>query len=232
MIPIAWIFLLGAAAAPGSSPASAAAQQRRAPAPAQAAPRPAAQIFTGKVTAVPRGDTLRVLRNDRPVVVRLWGVTTPGPGQPFGPQARQFTATSVLGQNVRVEVRRSTGGGGTLLADVFVPTSASAAAGAASAAPGGAGPAIGPATSGNLDPTGTQRDLPRGLPGSQIETPAPSPAATEQNLAQALLLAGLARWDRAAARTETGLADREAEARKDGRGIWSGRSRPDAQRRR
>jgi endonuclease YncB( thermonuclease family) len=203
------------------SPAIAAAQRR---APSQgasaAAARPATQIFTGRVVAVPAGDTLRVLRGERAVTVRLRGVAAPAPRQRFGAQARQFMITSVLNKSVRVEVKR-TERGGALVADVWAPTTAAAVAGPGDAA--AADNPVVPARSGNLDPTGTQRDLPRGLPGSQIETPPPSPAATEQNLAQALLWAGLARL--AGGRADSGdraLADAQAEARKTGQGLWAG----------
>jgi endonuclease YncB( thermonuclease family) len=50
------------------------------------------------------GDTLTVLHDGRPEVVRLHGVDAPEKGQPFGTRARAYTGTLVFGQTVTVRV--------------------------------------------------------------------------------------------------------------------------------
>jgi endonuclease YncB( thermonuclease family) len=62
----------------------------------------AAGRFTGKVIGVADGDTIEVLRDHRPVRLRLNGVDAPEDGQAFGTRARQFVASLVFGQTVTV----------------------------------------------------------------------------------------------------------------------------------
>jgi micrococcal nuclease len=63
-----------------------------------------AEQFTGKVVGISTGDTLSVLRNDRVVRVRLYGVACPERRQAFGTQARQFTRDVAFRQTVAVVV--------------------------------------------------------------------------------------------------------------------------------
>ena len=51
------------------------------------------------------GDTITVLRERRPEIVRLNGIDSPEKGQAFGGRAKQFTAQLAFGQVVQVIVR-------------------------------------------------------------------------------------------------------------------------------
>lgn len=68
----------------------------------------AAQTFSGRVVAVPDGQTLR-LRDDHgmPRSVRLRGIAAPVPGQPFWSRSRQSLAEQVFAQQVQVEPQTS-----------------------------------------------------------------------------------------------------------------------------
>jgi micrococcal nuclease len=63
-----------------------------------------AEQFTGKVVGICTGDTLSVLRSDRVVRVRLYGVACPERRQAFGTQARQYTRDVAFRQTVAVVV--------------------------------------------------------------------------------------------------------------------------------
>ncbi|MEJ2232441.1 MAG: thermonuclease family protein [Syntrophobacterales bacterium] len=63
---------------------------------------PPARGWSGTVIDVAAGDTITVLRGEQPVRVRLYGIDCPEEGQPFGTEAKQFTATMVLGKMVEV----------------------------------------------------------------------------------------------------------------------------------
>jgi endonuclease YncB( thermonuclease family) len=73
-----------------------------------------------KVIRILDGDTIEVLKDNRPVRVRLWGIDCPERGQAFGNVARRFTGDLAFGQNV---VLRSHGTDryGRLLAEVVLP---------------------------------------------------------------------------------------------------------------
>lgn len=65
------------------------AQQARAP-------------FAGQCVGLSDGDTIQVLRQRRPMRVRLHGIDCPEKAQPFGDKARQFTANLVFGKTVKI----------------------------------------------------------------------------------------------------------------------------------
>jgi len=69
------------------------------------APLRAADRFTGRVVGVSDGDTITVLRNSRPVKIRLDGIDCPESAQDFGQRARQFTSGLVFAKAVTVDVR-------------------------------------------------------------------------------------------------------------------------------
>ncbi len=73
-----------------------------------------------RVVRVLDGDTIEVLRDNRPVRVRLHGVDCPERGQAFGAAARRFTSDFCFGRTV---ILRSYGHDryGRLLADVVLP---------------------------------------------------------------------------------------------------------------
>src|SRR3990172_2802426 len=63
------------------------------------------QEFRGRVVRILDGDTVEVLRVNRPVRVRLAEVDCPERGQSFGTRARQFTGALTFGREVTVRVR-------------------------------------------------------------------------------------------------------------------------------
>ncbi|MEW6267781.1 MAG: thermonuclease family protein [Thermodesulfobacteriota bacterium] len=71
---------------------------------AAAAPSGAAS-FRGTVVRIRDGDSVDVLRDRRPVKVRVLGVDAPERGQPFSARAKSFTADLVGGREVLVEVK-------------------------------------------------------------------------------------------------------------------------------
>ena len=60
--------------------------------------------FIAKVVGVSDGDTLTVLRLQRSVKVRLYGVDCPEKNQAFGQRAKQFTSSQVFGKFVKVRI--------------------------------------------------------------------------------------------------------------------------------
>lgn len=60
--------------------------------------------------------TLAVERDGQTVEVSLYGIDCPQPSEPFGQEAREFTASQVLDQEVKVTVHRELSG--RLLAEV------------------------------------------------------------------------------------------------------------------
>lgn len=65
----------------------------------------AAGEWTGPVVAIADGDTLSVLRDNRPVKIRLWGVDCPESRQDFGTAARKFLGQHAHGKTVTVHER-------------------------------------------------------------------------------------------------------------------------------
>jgi endonuclease YncB( thermonuclease family) len=63
------------------------------------------QEFRGRVVGVRDGDTITVLHDGRPTVIRLHGIDAPEKGQAFGMRAKAFTASLAFGQTVIVHVR-------------------------------------------------------------------------------------------------------------------------------
>ena len=62
-------------------------------------------VYAGRCVAVLDGDSILVEHDGQTERIDLWGVDCPELGQPFGQQARQFTASKVLGQAVRVRIK-------------------------------------------------------------------------------------------------------------------------------
>ena len=58
--------------------------------------------WSGKVVAVRDGDSLEVLKGGRAVQVRIFGIDCPEWGQPYGAQAKEFTASLCFNQIVTV----------------------------------------------------------------------------------------------------------------------------------
>jgi len=60
--------------------------------------------FTGTVVRVPDGDVLRVLSSGKLKEVRLADIDCPEAAQPYGPEAKKYTAMAALGKAVNVKV--------------------------------------------------------------------------------------------------------------------------------
>jgi micrococcal nuclease len=80
----------------------------------------AAEAFPAKVIGVTDGDTITVLHDGHPEVLRLNGIDAPEKGQAFGTRAKQFTSALAFGQVVDVLVRDVDRYGRTV-ADVVLP---------------------------------------------------------------------------------------------------------------
>jgi endonuclease YncB( thermonuclease family) len=63
------------------------------------------QSFQGNVIGVADGDTITVLHDRQPEIIRLNGIDAPESGQAFGNRAKQFAAELAFGQVVQVIVR-------------------------------------------------------------------------------------------------------------------------------
>jgi micrococcal nuclease len=64
-----------------------------------------AQQFTGRVVAVEDGDTVRVLRGQGDVRVRIFGIDAPEAMQAYGPEAREVARRLLLDRTVVVSLR-------------------------------------------------------------------------------------------------------------------------------
>jgi micrococcal nuclease len=58
--------------------------------------------FTGKVTGVSDGDTMQVMRDGKPVKVRMNGIDAPEKGQPHWVPSKQFLSIQCFGKDVKV----------------------------------------------------------------------------------------------------------------------------------
>ncbi len=78
-----------------------------------------AEEFSGKVIAVIDGDTLLVLRDGRPVKVRLAEIDAPEKAQPFGMAAQKSLSEMVKGEKVKV-VSNAVDDYGRLVGHIYV----------------------------------------------------------------------------------------------------------------
>jgi endonuclease YncB( thermonuclease family) len=74
-----------------------------------------------KVVGISDGDTIRILKDNKEVRVRLAGVDCPEKGQPFGTQAKHFTSEKAFGKNVKLDIIQSADRYGRVVADVILP---------------------------------------------------------------------------------------------------------------
>ncbi len=65
----------------------------------------AAQEFRARVVGVDDGDTVRVLRGQGDVRIRIFGIDAPEATQPFGPEARELARRLLLDQTVVVSMK-------------------------------------------------------------------------------------------------------------------------------
>lgn len=61
------------------------------------------QAFEAKVIGVLDGDTIEVLKDRKPLRIRLYGIDTPEYDQDFGSRAKKFTSEKVFRKNVKIE---------------------------------------------------------------------------------------------------------------------------------
>lgn len=80
----------------------------------------AADEFRGTVVGVTDGDTIKVLHDGRPEVIRLNGIDAPEKGQAFGERAKQFTANLAFAKTVSVQIKERDRYGRTV-GDVILP---------------------------------------------------------------------------------------------------------------
>ena len=66
--------------------------------------------FSGKCMGVIDGDSITVMYGQKPVQVTLYGVDSPESAQPFGAQAKEYTAQQVLGKTVKIYTKGSSPG--------------------------------------------------------------------------------------------------------------------------
>ena len=59
--------------------------------------------WSGKVIGVADGDTIKVLHNNEPVRIRLYGIDTPEKRQAFGNRAKKYTNAWVRGKVVEID---------------------------------------------------------------------------------------------------------------------------------
>jgi endonuclease YncB( thermonuclease family) len=76
--------------------------------------------FRSRVIGVRDGDTITVLHEGRPEVIRLGGIDAPEKRQPFGQRAKQFAADLAFGRTVTVHPRDRDRYGRTV-AEVILP---------------------------------------------------------------------------------------------------------------
>ena len=60
------------------------------------------ECFIAKVIGVRDGDTIEVLAEDKPLIVRLADIDCPEKGQPFGLNAKKFTSNFCFGKHVTI----------------------------------------------------------------------------------------------------------------------------------
>lgn len=58
--------------------------------------------WQGRVVGITDGDTIRVLRNDQEIKIRLWGIDCPERHQDFGTRARRHTSELAFGKDAAV----------------------------------------------------------------------------------------------------------------------------------
>lgn len=58
--------------------------------------------FIAKVIGIRDGDTIEVLYNNRPLVIRFEHIDCPEKKQPFGKKAKQFVSDYAFGENVKI----------------------------------------------------------------------------------------------------------------------------------
>lgn len=80
-----------------------------------------APVDTYKVVAITDGDTIRILKDNKEVKIRLAGVDCPERKQDFYTQAKSFTAEKAFGKNVKINVIQESDRYGRVVAEVILP---------------------------------------------------------------------------------------------------------------
>jgi endonuclease YncB( thermonuclease family) len=60
-----------------------------------------------QVIAIKDGDTIEILKDGKPLRIRLYGIDCPEKNQDFGTRARQYTSDLVFGKKVRLEAKNT-----------------------------------------------------------------------------------------------------------------------------
>jgi endonuclease YncB( thermonuclease family) len=74
-----------------------------------------------KVVGISDGDTIRILKDNKEVRVRLAGIDCPEKRQPFGTQAKNFTSEKAFGKNVKLNIVQQSDRYGRVVADIILP---------------------------------------------------------------------------------------------------------------
>ena len=78
--------------------------------------------WQGTVISVHDGDSMRIQRADGAVVtIRVYGIDCPGIGQPYGKEARDLTATLLMGKMVEVSPAQKSKSYGREVASIMQP---------------------------------------------------------------------------------------------------------------
>ncbi|MFY4731318.1 thermonuclease family protein [Nitrospira sp. BLG_2] len=74
-----------------------------------------------KVVGISDGDTIRILKDNKEVRVRLAGIDCPERGQAFYQQAKSFTSEKCFGKEVKLNITQASDRYGRVVADVILP---------------------------------------------------------------------------------------------------------------
>lgn len=77
------------------------------------------QHITAKVIGVKDGDTMEILFENKPLIVRLAHIDTPEKKQPYGQKAKQFAADFCFGKTVKMVGEGKRDRNGRLIAEIF-----------------------------------------------------------------------------------------------------------------
>ena len=83
------------------------------------------QADTYKVVGIADGDTIRILKDNKEVRIRLAEIDCPERRQAFYEQAKQFTAEKAFGKNVKINVIKESDRYGRVVAEVILPDGSS-----------------------------------------------------------------------------------------------------------
>lgn len=78
-------------------------------------------VDTYKVVAITDGDTIRILKDNKEIKIRLAGIDCPERKQDFYTQAKKFTADKAFGKEVKINIIQKSDRYGRVVAEVILP---------------------------------------------------------------------------------------------------------------